>query len=84
MLSSSQDVKVLGYQTPVTGMMVLGLVGGLEILRAWKGTSLVVDHAGHLAGMAAGVAAAWYVRREAAQRETTRKEYTPEPAKENC
>jgi len=64
-------------------MTVLGLFGGLEILRAWKGTALGIDYAGHLAGMAAGIAAAWYVRREAAQREMTRKNYTPDVVKED-
>lgn len=75
---SSHDVKIMGYQLPITGMTVLGLFGGLEILAAWKGTSLVTDYAGHLTSLTAGVAAAWYIRRQAAQRQMTRKDYVEE------
>lgn len=75
---SSHDVKFMGYQLPITGMTVLGLFGGLEFLAAWKGTSLITDYAGHLTGLTAGTAAAWYIRRQAAQRHMTRKDYAEE------
>ena len=67
----------MGYQIPMTGMTLLGLFGGLEVLTAWKGTSMATDYAGHLTSMAAGIAAAWYVKRQAARREMTRKDFSP-------
>lgn len=67
----------MGYQLPVTGMTALGVLGGLEILAAWKGTSFTTDYAGHLSSLMAGVLAAWYVRRQAARREMTRKDFIP-------
>lgn len=74
----SQDVKFMGYQLPLTGMTVLGVLGGMEILAAWKGTSFTTDYAGHLTSLTAGVLAAWYVRHQGAQKEMTRKEFVPQ------
>ena len=79
----SHDVTIMGYQVPMTGMTLLGLFGGLELLTAWKGSSVVTDYAGHLTSMAAGIAAAWYIRRQAAQREMTRKNVVPGSSEEN-
>lgn len=71
----SHDVTVFGYRLPITGLTVLGLFGGLEVLTAWKGSSLSVDHAGHFTSMATGAAAAWYIRRQIKRTEMTRQEH---------
>lgn len=64
LLRSEQDVKIAGYDTPITGMMILGVLVGLEVLNARFKPLGNVDHAGHFGGMAAGMLAAWVVRRE--------------------
>lgn len=68
----------MGYPVPITGMTLLGLFGGLELLAAWKGTSLGTDYAGHLTSIASGIVAAWYIRRRAAQTTMVRKDYVEE------
>ncbi|KAL1306739.1 hypothetical protein AAFC00_005404 [Neodothiora populina] len=75
LLRADHDVTIMGYQVPMTGMTFLGLFGGLQVLSAWKGTKMGVDYSGHLSGMAAGIAAAWYIRRQAAKTEMTREDY---------
>ncbi|GAB7350904.1 hypothetical protein MBLNU459_g1418t1 [Dothideomycetes sp. NU459] len=77
LLRADQDVKIMGYQLPLTGMTMLGVLGGLEILAAWKGPSLTTDYAGHFTSLTAGVLAAWYVRRQAAAKQMTRMESVP-------
>lgn len=71
-------MTVLGYEIPdVTGLTVLGIIAGFEILRAWRGKNTRTDYAGHLSGLAAGVFAGFYVRYETAATSMTRKEFTP-------
>lgn len=78
----SHDVKFMGKDIPITGMTLLGIFGGLEILTAWKGISLTTDYAGHFGGIAAGMAAAWYIRRQAAKKEMTRTDLVPDSSVE--
>lgn len=59
-------------------MTLLGVFGGLQILAAWKGKAMNVDYSGHLTGMATGIAAAYYLHRQAAQREMTEQAYVPD------
>lgn len=56
-------MTVLGYEIPdITGLTVLGMLAGIEILRAWRGKSTGTDYAGHLSGLTAGVLAGLYIR----------------------
>ena len=79
----SNNVTVLAYEIPdITGLTVLGMLAGIEILRAWRGKSTGTDYAGHLSGLTAGVIAGLYIRyREGgygeADNQMTRKEAVP-------
>lgn len=68
------DVKVFGYDTPVTGLMFLGAFGGWQLFRTTRGWRSGIDFAGHWAGIATGVLSAYYVRRRAAKTEMVRVE----------
>lgn len=74
----SNNVTVLGYEIPdITGMTVLGIVAGFEILKAWRGKNTTTDYPGHLSGLAAGVLAGFYIRYKAAASQMTRKDFVP-------
>ncbi|KAI4729352.1 hypothetical protein E4T49_02779 [Aureobasidium sp. EXF-10728] len=78
LVRANNNVTVLGYEIPdVTGLTVLGIIAGFEILRAWRGKNTRTDYAGHLSGLAAGVFAGFYVRHKTAATSMTRKEFTP-------
>lgn len=71
-------MTVLGYEIPdVTGLTVLGIIAGFEILRAWRGKNTRTDYPGHLSGLAAGVLAGFYIRYQTTASQMTRKELTP-------
>jgi rhomboid-like protein len=71
-------VTVLGYEIPdITGLTVLGIIAGFEVLRAWRGKNTRTDYAGHLSGLATGVFAGVYVRYKTAATSITRKDFTP-------
>ncbi|KAI5251290.1 hypothetical protein E4T42_04460 [Aureobasidium subglaciale] len=78
LVRANNNVTVLGYEIPdVTGLTVLGMIAGLEILRAWRGKNTRTDYPGHLSGLAAGIFAGFYIRYQAAANQMTRKESTP-------
>ncbi|KAI5205321.1 hypothetical protein E4T39_03113 [Aureobasidium subglaciale] len=78
LVRANNNVTVLGYEIPdVTGLTVLGVIAGLEILRAWRGKNTRTDYPGHLSGLAAGIFAGFYIRYQAAANQMTRKESTP-------
>lgn len=69
-------MTVLGYEIPdITGLTVLGMIAGFEILRAWRGKKTNIDYPGHLSGLATGVLAGFYVRSKNAATLMTRKEF---------
>ncbi|KAJ9626535.1 hypothetical protein H2203_004168 [Taxawa tesnikishii (nom. ined.)] len=74
LLRGEHDVKVFGYDTPVTGLMFLGAFGGWQLFRTTRGWRSGIDFAGHWAGIATGVLSAYYVRRRAAKTEMVRVE----------
>ncbi|CAD0107228.1 unnamed protein product, partial [Aureobasidium uvarum] len=69
---------LLGYEIPdITGLTVLGIIAGFEVLRAWRGKNTRTDYPGHLSGLAAGVFTGFYVRYKTAATLMTRRESTP-------
>ncbi|KAG9560190.1 rhomboid-domain-containing protein, partial [Aureobasidium melanogenum] len=77
LVRANNNVTVLGYEIPdITGLTVLGMIAGFEILRAWRGKKTNIDYPGHLSGLATGVLAGVYVRSKTPATLMTRKEST--------
>ena len=61
-------LRILGYDLPLAAWMAIGVFGALEVYGLVKKGKTNIDHAGHLGGITAGVAAAVYLRKQAARR----------------
>ncbi|KAG9568943.1 rhomboid-domain-containing protein, partial [Aureobasidium melanogenum] len=85
LVRANNNVTVLGYEIPdITGLTVLGMIAGFEILRAWRGKNTKIDYPGHLSGLATGVLAGFYVRSKTPATLMTRKEFTSVQSEESA
>ncbi|KXL46140.1 hypothetical protein M433DRAFT_157158 [Acidomyces richmondensis BFW] len=63
-LHPTRKIRVLGYEIPIAAWMLLALFGGLEAVAALRGMRTMIDHAGHLGGIIAGMGAGFYLKSE--------------------
>jgi len=63
-LHPTRKIRVLGYEIPIAAWMLLALFGSLEAAAALRGMRTIIDHAGHIGGIAAGVGAGFYLKSE--------------------
>jgi len=68
-LRPNGTLRVFGYDAPLAAWMFLGFFAVAEIVGLVRRRKTTIDHAGHLGGLASGVAAAMYLRRKASERE---------------
>lgn len=70
----TQNIAILGYEVPIPAWLLLTLFGAGEAYAAIRGLQTTIDHAGHLGGILAGVAAGRYVRQRALETQMVHRE----------
>lgn len=67
-LRPNGTVNVFGYELPMAAWTFLGFYAVAELVGLVRRGKTTIDHAGHLGGIASGVAAAMYLRKRASER----------------
>lgn len=73
-LRPNGTLRLFGYDLPLAAWMFVGVFGAAELIGLLRRGKTTIDHAGHLGGLASGVAAAMYLRRKAGEREDVMRE----------
>ena len=55
---------------------MLGVILGLDLLRAWRGASINTDYAGHISSWVVGVLAGLYIRYNASAKQSSTQQMT--------
>ncbi|KXT04240.1 hypothetical protein AC578_7953 [Pseudocercospora eumusae] len=66
-LHPNAKMNIFGYDIPISAWVFLAIFGGLELSAAISRMKTTIDHAGHLGGIAMGMAAAGALRLRAQQ-----------------
>lgn len=66
-LRPNGTIKVAGYEIPIAAWVFLAIFTGAEAFAAVRGVKTVIDHAGHLGGIAAGFTGGMLLRQKAAK-----------------